>query len=175
MEAIHVKNLGQHNPGYKDRNLIWCKIYFAMINSDPVFEMLHEVDKWRYIALIMLELQLKQPVPLSEIYLTRKGFDFSERPMSLTLKMLHNLIERVTVDDNACYTQPGHSVYKRREEKSREEKSDVTNKDRLFPIPGKTCGKRDCRLPAVYKDQSGAYDHYYCKNHMPAEVKELYE
>ena len=48
-------------------------------------------------------------------------------------------------------------------------------KQRLFPIIGKTCSREDCRLPAVYKDTSSAYDHYSCVNHLPEEVKELYE
>ena len=48
-------------------------------------------------------------------------------------------------------------------------------KPRLFPIIGKTCGERKCRLPAVYKDSSGAYDYFRCVNHLPKEVKELYE
>ena len=46
-------------------------------------------------------------------------------------------------------------------------------KTRLFPIPGKTCSK--CRLPAVYKNTKGAYDSYACAEHMPEDVKEMYE
>lgn len=46
---------------------------------------------------------------------------------------------------------------------------------KLFPISGKTCGRRNCRMPAVYKDASGAYDTYCCTKHLPDEVKELYE
>lgn len=47
-------------------------------------------------------------------------------------------------------------------------------KIKLYPITGKTCCKRDCRLPAVYKDSSGEYDTYYCAEHMPQEVKKHY-
>lgn len=93
MDTIHIKSLEEHNPGYKDRNLIWCKVYFKMINADPNFEMLCETDKWRFVALVMLELQIKEPVPLDPKYLARKGFDFKKRPMSLTIQMLHNLVE----------------------------------------------------------------------------------
>ena len=46
---------------------------------------------------------------------------------------------------------------------------------RLYPIIGKVCGVRNCRLPAVYKDPKGAYDSYYCNQHMPEKVKEYYE
>ena len=48
-------------------------------------------------------------------------------------------------------------------------------KTKLYPISGKTCSERSCRLPAVYKDTSGTYDYYYCADHMPDKVKELYE
>lgn len=93
METIHVKNLEKYHPGYKDRNLIWCKTYFKMLNSDPEFELLCEIDKWRFIALVMLELQIKKPVPNDPQYLKRKGFDLRRRPICLTLQMLHNLVE----------------------------------------------------------------------------------
>ncbi|MCG3177356.1 MAG: hypothetical protein MOGMAGMI_02330 [Candidatus Omnitrophica bacterium] len=93
MKYLHIKNLDKYHPGYKDRNLQWCKAYFKMVNADPDFEMLHEIDKWRFIALVMLELQTKKPVPLDQGYLQRKGFNFKNRAMSLTLQMLHNFIE----------------------------------------------------------------------------------
>lgn len=51
----------------------------------------------------------------------------------------------------------------------------VAKKIKLFPIPGKTCSKPGCKLPAVYKDTSGDYDHYYCFSDMPDVVKERYE
>jgi hypothetical protein len=46
-------------------------------------------------------------------------------------------------------------------------------KTKLYPIAGKTC--ENCKLPAVYKDTSGSYDHYYCLGHAPAAVRERYE
>jgi hypothetical protein len=46
-------------------------------------------------------------------------------------------------------------------------------KTKLYPIAGKTC--ENCKLPAVYKDTSGSYDHYYCLDHAPTKVKEKYE
>jgi hypothetical protein len=49
------------------------------------------------------------------------------------------------------------------------------HKTKLFPIPGRTCGEKGCKLPAVYKHGGQAYDHYYCKLHMPGSVKEHYE
>lgn len=124
MDYIHVKEIEKHNPGYKDRILIWCKTYFSMINADPDFEMLCEIDKWRLIAFIMLELQIKKPVPLDKEYLIRKGFDLEKRPISLTLQMLHNFLEV----RNAGVTQS-------RVEKSRVKKNKVEKnvKKRFIP------------------------------------------
>jgi len=99
MDYLHIKNLEKYHPTYKDRNLIWCKTYFSMINADPEFEMLEEIDKWRFMAFIMLEIQSKKPIPLDERYLTRKGFNFKKRAISLTLKMLHNFIMLYTEDE----------------------------------------------------------------------------
>ena len=93
MQYVNIKNLEKYHPGYKDRSLIWCKVYFSMLSSSPEFEMMHETDKWRFIALVMLELQMKKPVPLDPRYLTMKGFDLKKRPISLSLKMLHNFVE----------------------------------------------------------------------------------
>lgn len=47
-------------------------------------------------------------------------------------------------------------------------------KAQLFPIAGKVCSKSSCRMPAVYKDVSGAYDTYKCQEHLPVEVKKVY-
>jgi hypothetical protein len=48
-------------------------------------------------------------------------------------------------------------------------------KKRLLALPGKSCSSRGCRMPAVYKDTSGDYDHFYCADHMPDEVKKRFE
>ena len=93
MKSIHVKTLEKYNPGYRDRDLIWCKIYFSMLNGDPEFELLEEIDQWRYVKLIMLEIQTKKPVPFDQKYLEMKGFDNKKRRISLTIEMLHNFIE----------------------------------------------------------------------------------
>lgn len=51
----------------------------------------------------------------------------------------------------------------------------TVSKTPLYPLKGKTCGKRGCRMPAVYHDSSGNYDSYACPEHMPDKVKELYD
>ncbi len=93
MQYLHVKNLEHYHPGYKDRTLRWCKAYFSMINSDAEFMLLDEVDKWRFVSFIMLELQLKKPVPLQEKFLVMKGFNFKKRRINQTLDVLSSFIE----------------------------------------------------------------------------------
>lgn len=98
-----------------------------MINADPEFEMLCEIDKWRFVALVMLELQVKRPIPLDPEYLKRKGFDLKKRPMSLTIQMLHTLVE-------VCNETVTHiRVEKNRIEEKRIEKS--KHRDFVFLTP----------------------------------------
>lgn len=117
MQYIHVKNLERFHPGYKDRSLLWAKINCAMAQGDPEMEMIdNEIDKWRFICLILLELQAKKPLPFDDGYFTRKGFDLKKRSMSLTVQMLHNFIN--IVDESVePSTEP---VPQSREEKIRE-------------------------------------------------------
>lgn len=93
MKCLHIKKIDKYHPGYKDRELKWCKIYFAILTGDPEFELLEEIDKWRFVAFIILELQLKRPIPLNEEYLRRKGFDLKKRPIFKTLQMLQKFTE----------------------------------------------------------------------------------
>lgn len=118
MKFLHIKNIEKYHPNYKDRQLIWCKAYFSMVNSDPDFMLLDEVDKWRFIAFVMIELQLQKPIPLDERYLSMRGFDFKRRNISLTLNMLHNFVD-------VCYGDVENPSP--REEKSREEKNIISH------------------------------------------------
>lgn len=121
-QFIHVRNLEKYHPGYKDRNLVWAKIHFNMVQGDPDCEMIdNEIDWARLIKFIILELQAKKPIPLNEQYLSKKGFNLKKRPISLTLQMLHNFIDTVYEDGETCVLE------KKREEKKREESEDVTN------------------------------------------------
>lgn len=122
MEYIHIKNLEKYHPGYKDRSLQWCKIHFSMLNADPMFELLCEIDRWRFVAFIMLELQAKHPIPLDSAYLRRKGFDFKKRPIFLTVKMLHNFIDIVTKEGSVTQLSEtcSDSVTQSRDTKSRD-------------------------------------------------------
>jgi hypothetical protein len=95
MDYIHIRNLEKYHPKYIDRDLKWCKLYFSTINGDPEFEMLCEIDQWRFFKFVMLELQAKKPIPIDKEWLTKKGFDLKKRPISLTLQMLQGFIEPV--------------------------------------------------------------------------------
>lgn len=102
MKYIHVKNLEHFHPGYRDRKLQWAKIYFTMIQGDPETEMLHEIDRARLVSFILLELEAQQPIPLDKDYFLRKGFDLKIRPISVTIKLLHNFIELVDDKSKTC-------------------------------------------------------------------------
>lgn len=94
IEYIHIKNLGRYHPGYKDRDLRWAKIYFGIVQGDPEFELIdNEIDKWRFIAMICLELGAKKPLPNLDKYWQSKGFNIKKRAMSLTLQVLHNFLD----------------------------------------------------------------------------------
>lgn len=138
MEYIHIRNLEKYHPGYKDRTLQWAKIYCNMANGDPDTELLDEIDWSRLLKLILLELRAQKPLPLDEGYLRNKGFDLKKRPISLTLKMLHNFLEVVTVSVDKS-TEYVH-VDKIREEKKREEKM-VFDFEALWLLYPKKLGK----------------------------------
>jgi hypothetical protein len=91
-----------------------------MMNADPEYEMLCEIDKWRFVAFVMLELQCQKPVPIEEGYLTRKGFDLKKRPISLTLQMLHTFLD--VCNGNEIVTDKTCAVDKIRLDKIREDK-----------------------------------------------------
>lgn len=125
---IHVRNIEKFHPGYKDRQLSWAKMYFNMVQGDPDCEMIeNEIDWARLIKFIILELQAKKPIPLDEKYLSKKNFDLKKRSIFLTLQMLHNFVDIVTVsvtEENLSDTQVC-VIEKRREENIREEKENI--------------------------------------------------
>lgn len=93
MTFIHIRNLEKYHPGYKDRELVWAKVYFGLVQGDPEFELIKsEVDKWRFVAMICLELRAKKPLPNDPRY-WQKWFNIQKRPMSFTLKVLQPFID----------------------------------------------------------------------------------
>lgn len=125
MKFIHVKNIEKYHPGYKDRKLLWAKVYFDMVHGDPDCEMItNEIDWGRLIRLIILELKAQKPIPVDNWYLTKNGFDIKKRPIELTLDMLHNFVDVVTEDSKVCV------VEKRREREEKEKsRGEERNKD----------------------------------------------
>jgi hypothetical protein len=103
MEYIHIRSLENYHPGYRDRELKWAKIYFDIVQGDPEFELIKdEVDKWRFVAMVILELQAKKALPNVDEYWKKKGFNIKKRPMSLTIQMLHNFITVVNEEKKLC-------------------------------------------------------------------------
>jgi len=124
MEYLHIKNIEKYHLDYKDRELKWCKIYFNMLNGDPEFEMVDEVNKWRFICFVMLELQAKKPIPLDEKYLMRKGFDFKLCSISKTLQMLQNFTEISEEPLRKCNVEE--------EVKNKKLREEVKNKNKIY-------------------------------------------
>lgn len=115
MIYVHVKNLGKYQPGYTDRKHIWAKIYFDTF-LDPAVQELNEIDRYRFWSLIIFEVYLEgKPLALTEQNLKLMGWNAKKRHISLTLQMLHTLVE---VRNN----EPETSVPQSRVEKSRVEK-----------------------------------------------------
>jgi len=97
-------------PGYTDgRNNVWAKFDFGLLNFNPAFELLKEIDKWRFFHFLALQLQMKNPVPLDPEYLARKGFDLLDRPLPETLNSLSPFVDvqnnqkTVTLFQDYCY------------------------------------------------------------------------
>lgn len=129
MNYVHVKNLEKFHPGYRDRNLLWGKVYTSVVSGDPDWDLIeNEVDKWRLIGIILLELRAKKPLPNDDRYWA-KYFHLKKRSMSLTLQMLHNFLDVVTQNGVGCVLE------KRREDKIREDidtQHTLRNKKRHF-------------------------------------------
>ena len=126
MEYVHVRNLERFHPGYRDRQLLWAKIHFGMIQGDPEIELIkNEIDKWRFVGLICLELRAQKPLPNDDEY-WRRYFDIKNRPMSKTLNALHNFLDLVTEETESCTPDKSKSrVDKSRVEESTEEKEKI--------------------------------------------------
>lgn len=143
MEYIHVRNLKKFHPGYTDRALQWAKIHINMADGDPDTELIeNEIDWARLIKIILLELRAQKPLPNTEAYWSKKGFNLKKRSMSLTLQMLHNFIEVVTVDEKE------RVLDKSRIEKSRVDSVSVTDFFSYFCL--KT--KKDFKLTSDCSD-----------------------
>lgn len=101
MEYIHIKNLEKYHPGYKDRPFSWLKVKTDTVDGDPDMELLDEIDWGRFFRMALLELRAKKPLPNTEEYWVRHGFNrLKTRPIEHTLKALNGFIERIQ-EENA--------------------------------------------------------------------------
>ncbi len=122
-QYVHIKKLEEYNPKYQDRDFIWFRFYFKMVQGDPDFELIEsEIDKWRYCTMIALELQAKKPIPMSEEYFERKGWDLKKRKMSLTFEALRDFIE-------VCNVEIENPVAQRREYKTLYKEENIQEKN----------------------------------------------
>ena len=114
MQYIHIKNLKDYQPGYTDRQHIWAKIYYSIL-SDDWFQGLCEIDKWRYISLIIFEVFHKKPVALTTANIAFMGWNLKKRSISLTLQMLQSKIDSGTLVSKECTTEENR-IDKKRED-----------------------------------------------------------
>ncbi len=135
MKYLTIKNLEKYHPKFKDRNLVWCKLYFSTLNSDPEFMLLEEIDKWRFFAFVMLELQLRRAVPLNNKFLRLKGFDFRKRPLA---KTIDNLINLINLDDIVISSRYQNDTL----DKSREDKEYIDHFSELWNKYPRPIGKK---------------------------------
>ena len=74
-----------------------------MVQGDPDCELIEdEIDWARLIKIILLELEARKPLPNVDKYWLKKGFNLKKRPMSMTLKVLHNFLDVVTEGEKLC-------------------------------------------------------------------------
>ena len=103
MNYVHIKELETYQPGYKDRQHIWAKIYYDLL-ADDWFQGLCEIDRWRYISLIIFEVFHKKPVLLSPANVAFMGWNTKKRSIPLTLQMLQSKIDCVSQPEKVCTT-----------------------------------------------------------------------
>lgn len=121
MNYIHVKNLEKYQPGYTDRKHIWAKIYYEIFLDEAV-QGLGEIDRYRFWSLIVFEVYTQKPIPLTDTNLKILGWNGRKRHISLSLQMLHTLIEVRNEQNKLSVTQ------------SRGEESRVEEKKKRQPI-----------------------------------------
>jgi len=112
------------------------------------------LQKWAIHIDRMIRLDNRKPETIEKVIRWCQTDDFWQNNILSTAK-LRKQFDKLELRMGQCSSSP-------------------TKKTKLFPIPGKTCGKQGCPLPAVYKNTAGEYDSYYCVKHMPESVKELY-
>lgn len=162
LRIVNWKNF-QH---YKDRDPPWIKLHTRIL-CDYEFSCLQDDSKLLLMLLWVLASKLSNKIPNDIEWLMKQLNIKNVEPQHLIEAGFIECFQDDSKTIAPCQQDAPQS--RDREEKSREEKK-VT----LFPIKGKICGETGCRMPAVYKSE-GAYDNYYCAEHMPEKVKEKYQ
>ena len=124
MQYVHVRNLAKYQPGYTDRKHIWAKIYYEIFLDEEV-QGLDEIDRYRFWSLIVFEVYTQKPIALTDTNLKILGWETKKRRISLTLQMLHTLVEVRNIQSKATVTQI-------RVEESRGEENRIDNNTILF-------------------------------------------
>ena len=160
MKYIHIKSLDKYHPGYRDRTLQWAKIYFKMVQGDPDFELIdNEIDKWRFVAMILLELQAQKPLPNIDRYWIQKGFNLAVRPMHDTINALKSNIIHVTEDNFERYVD---KIKSKTEIKSNNIMTDAEFDFLWKNYPG-TSEQKGSKAKAKLKLQAKGFNHTYAE------------
>jgi hypothetical protein len=89
MRTIEIINMEKFHPGYLNRKNFWAKLDFGML-WDAGFSGLCEIDKWRFVAFILIQVKTKTPIPADTVYLKKFGMNFEKggRHLTATIRQL---------------------------------------------------------------------------------------
>ena len=166
MEYLRIVNW-ENFQHYKDRDPPWIKLHTRIL-CDYDFSCLQDDSKLLLMLLWVLASKLSNKIPYDIKWLMNQLNIKNVEPQPLIEAGFIECFQ----DDSKTIAVCQQTAPQRREET---EKSRGEKKTPLFPKYGKNCGKENCKLPAVYQDDSGSYNHYYCAEHMPEKVKEKYK
>jgi len=136
-QALHVVNLEKYVPAYTDRALSWVRIYcrssydkktstrYRSFLDDEIIAGLDEVNRYRFISLILREVYLGGPVPMDDRNLSEMGWDTKQCSKSRTIRVLHKLAVSVTLKVPFCDTDKAEAEAESEAEYEEEEKAEA--------------------------------------------------
>ena len=90
MEYIHVKNIENYQPSYKDgRRLIWVRWEIDCLGDHKIFQ-LTPAQRWLFLGLICLETRNQDEIPIDDDWLCGQ-IGYPKQHISKDLKMLQTL------------------------------------------------------------------------------------
>ncbi len=119
-----------------------------------------------------LESKLFSNITDSDISDWMKAYPALDIPLAILQAAQWLLANPTKLKDN--YRRFLTNWFKREQERGGNKTGGSQAKTKLFPIAGKICSGSNCSMPAIYQSTGGAYDHYWCYDHMPAKVKLRY-